>query len=97
MKKRRSASRYRAAVKILCSGERREGLAEIRDLSSSGALVVGLAWLPTAASVLTMTLEALPDQILKGRVVRFTKEGVAICFENLDSTAKSLLDDLARM
>ncbi len=97
MKNRRFASRYRASVKVVCSGERRECMAEIRDLSSSGALVLGLEWTPAPASLLTLTLEVAPEHELTGRVARFASDGVAIRFESLESAAKSMLDDLARM
>lgn len=94
---RRKASRYRASVRVSLAGATRQGPAEIENLSSIGALVVGFEWTPTPASLLTLTLDAAPDLSLTGRVVRYVRAGVAVEFEGLGPAERALLEDLARI
>ena len=97
MKEVRQSSRYNASVKLLCSADRQEGPAELTNLSSGGALLTGLQWTPAPGSVCHIVLQAAPGSVLTGRVVRAVEDGFAVEFEDLNPSAKSLLDDLARM
>ncbi len=94
---RRSHPRFQARFEAFCSSGREEGEGQLRDLSYSGAQLVGAAIRPAIGTKvrLFVMIDPSPPFELAGTVARHVEDGFGLAFAELEPEIRNLVDDVA--
>ena len=95
----RKGLRFKAEFETLFSAERKEGAGVLSEISYSGALVEEVSNRPKVGTILRLFVffqPVAPEQIV-GEVVRHTKNGFAIHFNETKDELRKLVDDVGAL